>query len=63
VNISDRNDQDFAAPRRQPNDILDLPPAVGKFVAAVEALIDTQLTDDKIEARLERVRRNAQRLG
>lgn len=58
MNISDRRDPDFTVPRCQHNGILNLPPAVGRFVAAVDALIDTQLPDDKIQARLERVLRN-----
>ncbi len=37
----------------------DLYPAVEKFVTAIDALVDERLTDDEVEARLERVLRVA----
>lgn len=33
----------------------DMHPAVGEFVAAVDALVDEHLTDDEVEGRLERL--------
>jgi hypothetical protein len=59
VNIFDRNDEDFATLRFPSEDIPD-PPAVERFVGAIDALVDRELTSDAVEARLERVRRDAE---
>lgn len=45
------------AHRKARNGGPDLHPAVGEFVAAIDALVDERLTDNEIEARLERVPR------
>lgn len=37
----------------------DMHPAVGEFVAAIDAVVDEHLTDDEVKARLERVLRDA----
>lgn len=59
--MSDRKNQGLDARRRQLEETVDLPPAVGRFVAAVDALVDEHLTGDEVEDRLERVRRDAER--
>jgi hypothetical protein len=40
------------AGHRQPEDTIDMHPAVGEFVAAVNGLVDEHLTDDEVEGRL-----------
>jgi hypothetical protein len=47
------------AGHRQPEDTIDMHPAVGEFVAAVNGLVDEHLTDDEVEGRLERVQQRA----
>jgi hypothetical protein len=62
VNIYDRTDRHLAAPRHQTDeDTRDFPPAVGRFAATVDAMVDGHLTGDEVETRLERVQRNAER--
>lgn len=51
--------QHLDAGHRQPEDTIDMHPAVGEFVAAVNALVDEHLTDDEVEGRLERVQQRA----
>jgi excisionase family DNA binding protein len=67
--MADRKAQNLDGRRRQPEDSTarfrgappDMHPAVGEFVAAIDALVDEHLTDDEVEACLERVLRDAQR--
>jgi hypothetical protein len=60
VNIYSRKDQNLTAPRRQLDEHTDLPPALKRFTAAVDAVVDDHLTGDEVETRLERVRRNTE---
>lgn len=60
MNIYGRKDQNLTAPRRQLDEHTDLPPALKRFAATVDALVDDHLTGDEVEARLERLRRNTE---
>lgn len=60
MNMRERNDQELAASGHLFEDSVALSPAVGRFVATVDALVDERLTGDEVEARLEWVRRDAE---
>jgi hypothetical protein len=60
--VPDRNGQDLTTHRPSRGDaVVDIHPAVGRFLADVDTLVDERLTDDEVEARLQRVRRAAAR--
>src|SRR4051794_12586886 len=62
----DRNDHGLTAPEMRSevdNGSLEIQPAVDRFIAAVDTLVDQHVTDDVVDARLEQVRRDAARVA
>jgi hypothetical protein len=60
VPVTDRHDQDLAARKRSrdiEDQVLDVLPAIERFLLAVDTAVNERLTDDDIEDRLQRVLR------